>query len=163
MCQWIVSFFCMCQRMTSFLKNSLLTGFIWGNMKIMASENSFDVKSIYWLVFEVASKRFQTVWIKLRKIEEIFTIFRLKNSIEKHHLRVLNFWFFVLLYCTALHGSTPKTRWLYYLVYSLMPLQFYEAFTQWCFCNSLNSHRTPKVAEGISEENKKKLPDKIHQ
>ena len=28
--------------------------------------------------------------------EEIFTIFRLKNSLEKHHLRVLNFKFFIL-------------------------------------------------------------------
>ena len=97
------SFACVREWLRSWKSRKLpaLYQWIW---KLWLHENSFDVKvrSIYWLVFEVAVKRSETVRIKLRKIEEIFTVFRLKNSIEKHHLRVLNFWFFGFFFYTAL-------------------------------------------------------------
>jgi len=77
-------------------------------------------------------------------------------------LRVLNYWFFIFIwYRTALHGSTPKSRWLYNLVtlwclYIFTKRSLNDAFvTHWIAKHSIRNSDT--------KENRfrKKIPDKI--
>ena len=64
-------------------------------------------------------------------------------------MRVLNYWFFIFIwYCTALHGSTPKSRWLYnpvtlWCLYIFTKRSFNDAFViHWIAKHSIRNSDT---------------------